>query len=121
MTSLYDKLGGEAAVDAAVDRFYDRVLRDERIKHFFEGIDMPRQRQHQKMFLTYAFGGAPAYGGGGLRASHAPLVARGLNDTHFDAVIEDLALTLKDMGVADDLVDEVALVAETVRPDVLGR
>ncbi|WKB52766.1 group I truncated hemoglobin [Eleftheria terrae] len=121
MATLYERLGGPAAVDAAVDRFYDRVLADDRIRHFFDGIDMARQRQHQKAFLTYAFGGAGSYSGGGMRASHAPLVARGLNDTHFDAVVEDLAATLREMGVAEDLVEEVALVTETVRDDILGR
>jgi len=29
--SLYEKLGGEAAVDAAVDIFYRKVLADDRI------------------------------------------------------------------------------------------
>ena len=33
--TLFEKLGGEAAVDLAVDRFYDRVLQDDRINHFF--------------------------------------------------------------------------------------
>lgn len=28
-TTLYEKLGGEAAVDAAVDKLYDKVLVDE--------------------------------------------------------------------------------------------
>ena len=35
MTTLFEKLGGAAAVDLAVDKFYQRVLQDERIKHFF--------------------------------------------------------------------------------------
>jgi len=40
MSSLYERLGGAAAVDAAVDLFYTKVLADDRIKHFFEGVDM---------------------------------------------------------------------------------
>jgi truncated hemoglobin YjbI len=35
MASLYEKLGGKAAVEIAVDKFYGRVLIDERIKHSF--------------------------------------------------------------------------------------
>jgi len=58
MTTLYEKLGGAPAIDAAVDIFYDKVLADERIKHFFVNTDMAKQRQHQKNFLTYAFGGS---------------------------------------------------------------
>ena len=37
--TLFDRLGGEAAVNAAVDIFYRKVLADDRINQFFEGID----------------------------------------------------------------------------------
>ena len=57
MTSLFERLGGDAAVDAAVVRFYEIVLADDRIRHFFDGVDMARQTLHQKLFLKYAFGG----------------------------------------------------------------
>ena len=55
--SLYDRIGGAAAVDAAVDVFYDKVLNDYRINRFFEGIDMNAQAIKQKAFFTVAFGG----------------------------------------------------------------
>jgi len=122
MSSLYEKLGGAAAVDAAVDIFYDKVLADTRIRHFFDGVDMARQRAHQKAFLTFAFGGMPAYGGRSMREAHQALVDRlGLNDSHYDAVVEDLAATLKELGVADALIAEVAAIAESVRAEVLCR
>ena len=122
MSSLYDRLGGEPAVDAAVDKFYDKVLADDRIKHFFEGVDMVRQRAHQKLFLTYAFGGAPSYPGRAMREAHQRLVTdMGLSDEHFDAVLENLATTLKELGVPDELVTEAANIAESTRDDVLNR
>jgi hypothetical protein len=40
--TLYDKLGGPDALEAAVDLFYEKVLADERLKHFFEGTNMMR-------------------------------------------------------------------------------
>ena len=40
--SLYAKLGGPEALEAAVDMFYDRILDDERLKHFFNGTNMMR-------------------------------------------------------------------------------
>jgi len=122
MSTLYERIGGEAAVDAAVDKFYVKVLADDRIKHFFEGIDMKRQAAHQKLFLTYAFGGRPDYPGRAMRAAHKRLVDdMGLSDEHFDAVIENLGATLKELGVADDLIAEAAGIAETTRDDVLNR
>ena len=119
--TLFEQLGGQAAVDAAVDRFYRKVLSDERISSFFEGVDMDRQAAKQKAFLTMVFGGPNNYTGRDLRSAHAHLLARGLNDSHFDAVIENLGATLRDLGVADNLIQQVAALAETTRNDVLSR
>ncbi|NJN90398.1 MAG: group 1 truncated hemoglobin [Leptolyngbyaceae cyanobacterium SL_5_14] len=112
MTTLFEKLGGKDTVDLAVDRFYERVLNDERIRHFFENVDMNRQQGHQKAFLTYAFGGAPQYEGNMMREAHRHLVeGMGLNGEHFDAVVENLVETLKELGISDELIGEVAAVA----------
>lgn len=54
--SLYHKLGGKAAIDAAVELFYTKVLADNRIKHYFDDINMNKQRRKQKEFLAAAFG-----------------------------------------------------------------
>ncbi len=98
MSTLFERLGGEAALDAAVDKFYGKVLADDRIKHFFEGVDMERQAGHQKRFLTFAFGGAPNYPGRSMRETHKKFVAEmGLTDTPFDAVMENLGATLTEM------------------------
>jgi len=119
--ALFDRLGGEAAVNAAVDIFYRKVLADDRISRFFDGVDMDKQAAKQKAFLTMAFGGPNSYTGEDMRKGHAHLVERGLNDSHFDAVVENLGATLKELGVADDLIGEVAAIAETTRNDVLGK
>ena len=119
--SLFDRIGGEGAVDAAVEIFYRKVLADDRISDFFDGVDMEKQAAKQKAFLTMAFGGPNNYTGEDMRKGHAHLVARGLNDSHFDAVVENLGGTLKELGVADELIGEVAAIAETTRNDVLGK
>jgi hemoglobin len=119
--TLFEQLGGAPAVDAAVDKFYRRVLKDQRINRFFEGVDMDKQAAKQKAFLTMVFGGPHSYTGLDMRRGHQHLVKMGLNDSHFDAVIEDLGATLKEMGVADELIKQVAALAETTRNDVLDR
>jgi len=48
-------------------------------------------------------------------------VARGLNDGHFDAVVELLAESLQELGVQAAEIAQVAAIAESVRPDVLNR
>ena len=119
--SLYEQIGGEAAVNAAVDIFYRKVLSDERINTFFDDVDMEKQAAKQKAFLTMAFGGPHNYTGLDMRQGHAHLVARGLNDAHVDAVIEDLGSTLRELGVKEELIARVAAIAESTRDDVLGR
>jgi hemoglobin len=121
MSTLYERLGGEGAVDLAVDKFYRRVLADDRISSFFEGVDMERQAAKQKAFLTMVFGGPHHYTGKDMRDGHRHLVARGLNDSHFDAVVENLGATLKELGIPDSDITEVAALAETTRNDVLDR
>lgn len=120
-SSLFEQLGGEAAVNAAVDKFYRRVLSDDRVNRFFEGVDMDKQASKQKAFLTIAFGGPNSYTGLDMRRGHAHLVKMGLNDSHFDAIVENLGGTLKEMGVPDNLIAQVAAIAETTRADVLGK
>jgi hemoglobin len=119
--SLYEQLGGSAAVDAAVDIFYRKVLSDDRISHFFDDVDMERQAAKQKAFLTMAFGGPHNYSGLDMRRGHAHLVARGLNDDHFNAVVELLGQTLQELNVAPELIAQVAAIAESTRNDVLSR
>jgi hemoglobin len=118
---LYEEIGGAAAVDVAVDIFYRKVLEDQRISRFFAGVDMAKQAAKQKAFLTVAFGGPNNYTGLDMRKGHAHLVKRGLNDSHFDAVVENLGATLKELKVPDNLIARVAAVAETTRNDVLGK
>lgn len=119
--TLYEQLGGEAAVNAAVDLFYRKVLTDDRISHFFDDVDMDHQIAKQKAFLTMVFGGPVAYSGKDMRTGHAHLVQRGLNDSHVDAVIELLGETLSELGVPQEAIAKVAGIAESVRGDVLNR
>jgi hemoglobin len=121
MQSLYDRLGGQEAVDTVVETFYRKVLTDDRISDFFDDTDMEEQIAKQKSFLSMVFGGPANYSGLEMREAHKHLVKRGLNGDHVDAVIELLGSSLKDHGVTDDDVSEVAKIAESVRDDVLNR
>jgi hemoglobin len=116
--NLFERIGGEAAVDAAVDIFYRKVLADDRISHFFDTVDMDRQRVKQKAFLTVAFGGPSNYSGKDMRAGHAHLK---LTEAHFDAVMENLGNTLKELQVPDELIAQAANIAASVKNDVLNR
>ncbi|MCX7088981.1 MAG: group 1 truncated hemoglobin [Methylococcales bacterium] len=119
--TLYERIGGEAAVNAAVELFYRKVLSDHRINRFFANTNMDEQIAKQKAFFTMAFGGPNTYTGTDMRNAHAALVKRGLDDSHFDAVMEHLGATLQELNVPADLIGEAAAIAESVRNDILGK
>jgi two-component system chemotaxis sensor kinase CheA len=119
--SLFERLGGEQAIDKAVSIFYGKVLMDSRINPFFENIDLCEQMEMMKKFMAYAFGGVSEYDGKILEQAHRPLVEKGLNDSHFDAVVENLGATLNELGIAAELIEEAAEVIESVRGNVLGK
>ncbi len=52
MTSYYDQVGGEPAMEKAVQIFYRKILKDQSIKHFFNDIDMNLQIKKQKALFT---------------------------------------------------------------------
>lgn len=119
--TLFERIGKEKAVNAAVDLFYRKVLSDPRLKNFFTNVDMEGQRAKQKSFLTMVFGGPKTYKGKDLRAAHAGLKAKGLNESHFNAVAQHLQATLKELGVDAATTAEVMTIAASTKADVLNQ
>lgn len=116
--TLFEKIGGMDAVNAAVDIFYKKVLADETINHFFTSVDMTNQAAKQKAFLAYAFGAPLAYTGKNMRDAHAHM---NLTEDHFNAVATHLVATLQELNVAQELIDEVVAIAVSTKEDVLNR
>mmetsp|Transcript_1140 Transcript_1140/g.2697 ORF Transcript_1140/g.2697 Transcript_1140/m.2697 type:complete len:147 (+) Transcript_1140:187-627(+) len=117
--TLYERLGGAAAVEAAVDVFYnDKVLKDETLAPFFASIPMERQRQKQVAFLTSVFGGSTKYSDPHLMFRvHAKLIKeRGMNLYHFHKVCTHLLDSLLELKVPQPLVEEVGTLALSMEP-----
>ena len=120
--TLFERLGGEAAIEAAVVDFYERVMADPSLSGFFAHLDMNAQIKKQIAFMTMAFSGPNKYTGKDLRTAHAKLVATGgLNDGHFDAIARHLETTLVELGVDAATTAEVLTVVAGTRSDVLNR
>ncbi|MDF1733898.1 MAG: group 1 truncated hemoglobin [Minwuia sp.] len=120
--TIHEQIGGDAAVNAAVDLFYTKVLADPLIAPMFEGVEMSAQNGKQRAFFTALFKneavGVDAY----MRRSHAHLVAeRGMSDPHFDAVAGHLNDTLVELGVPDELVGQIMGAAAGLKDAVLNR
>lgn len=115
--TIFERIGGMAAVNAAVDIFYAKVTEDSRISHFFRHIDMEKQGGKLKAFLAYAFGAPMQYKGKKMREAHAHMH---LKEIHFEAVAEHLVTTLTELNVEKALIDEVVAIALSTREDVLN-
>jgi len=120
MATLYERLGGEAAIMAAVDLFYKKVLADEVTSPFFADLDIDTQIKKQIAFMAWAFGGPQEFKGRDLRSAHAGLVARGLGELHFAHIVRHLKETLEELGVAPRLIEEALQIVGSVKGQVLN-
>lgn len=116
--SIYARIGGEEAVNLAVDIFYKKVLADDRVNEFFDFIDMPLQIDKQKKFLAMAFEGPNKYSGKDMREAHKGMH---LNEEHFTVVAEHLMATLGELNVPNELIDEIMALVGGTKNDVLGQ
>lgn len=92
--TLYERLGGDAAVEIAVSNFFDEICEDEVLSPFFENISVSAMRVHQMKFFRLMLGSAEEdkpdtdeilYF---MLATHTRLFRdHGLNEDHFDRVV----------------------------------
>jgi hemoglobin len=90
--TLYERLGGNAAISAVMTDFVDeQVVPDKRINAFFAGTDLTRLKQLLTEFAGNATGGPEKYTGRDMKSSHAGL---GITMADFNALVEDLSKSL---------------------------
>jgi hemoglobin len=110
METIYDAIGGQAALEAAVLRFYERVTADPELAYFFVDMDMRKLKAHQVAFLGRALGGPMHYGGAGMQRAHAHL---SIEQRHFDGVVRHLVATFHEFAVPDAL---IGVIVERIAP-----
>ena len=114
--SIYESIGGSAAVPAVVDDFYERVLGDPRLAPYFAGTDVERVKTHQRAFIAAAIGGPDAYRGRAVAAAHAGL---DISDADFDLVVTHLVTSLQSLGVAAETISAIGGLLSPLRPDIV--
>lgn len=117
MSTIYDAIGGPAALEAAVNRFYERVTVDPDLAHFFHGADMRRLKVHQVAFLSQALGGPALYSGAAMDKAHAHL---SIEQRHFDAVAGHVVGTLQELSVPADLIASIVDRIAPLAPQVVN-
>jgi len=121
MTTLYANIGGEAAVNAAVDLFYNKISVTSSLDPFFKDISKIKQGKKMKKFLTLLMTGQADNSSDYMRDSHSHLITKGLNDSHFDTVGQLLTETLEELNVPGNFISQILDAVEGLRDPVLGR
>ncbi|MGY1618768.1 group 1 truncated hemoglobin [Geodermatophilus sp. SYSU D00691] len=114
--SIYERLGEEQGIRAAVDDFYERVVGDPQLAPYFDGVDLRKLRGHQTALLVQVTGGPAAYSGRDLASAHARL---GITPEDFDKVVEHLVATLTSFGVSAEDIGTVGEVLGAHRDEIV--
>jgi hemoglobin len=93
---LYQALGGQEAIQRFTNDFYDRMLKDPRIAHFFDGINMVYLKRVLADYFCVVAGGPCTYDGVSMTNAHAGL---GIGKADFNALVENLQLAMDAAGV----------------------
>lgn len=115
--TLYEKFGGHEGIGKVVEKFYEHVLADNTVSHFFKNTNMTKQKVHQTNFVSLCLGGPNKYEGRNMREAHAGMK---LTDKEFNAIATHLSNTLKSFGVSNEDIDATLKIVETTRKDVLN-
>ena len=94
--SLYERLGGEAAISAVIDDFVARVAADSRINQKFARSNIERVKFHLKEQVCAVTGGPCKYTGNSMTATHHNMK---VTEGEFGALVEDLVATLDKFNV----------------------
>ncbi len=96
---LYDRLGGQDAINAVVVEFVEnQVAKDDRINKFFANADIKGLEKKLQDQICEASGGPCKYTGKDMKTAHAGM---GIGDADFTALVDDLTKALDKFKVAD--------------------
>src|SRR6476619_3755304 len=114
--SLYERLGGSAAIDAVIDDFVARCAADARINGKFARTDIPRLKSMLVDQVTMATGGPATYRGRSMPDTHRGM---GVTGGEFQALVEDLVATLDRFAVPAAEQQELLGILAPIRSDVV--
>ncbi|MDX1805001.1 MAG: group 1 truncated hemoglobin, partial [Alcanivorax sp.] len=114
--SIYERVGGDAAIRAVVADFYDRVLADRNLAPFFKHKQRKGLEEEQVKFFTQALGGPQVYQGRSMKEAHQGLAITG---NHFDQVAVHLKNSLEGLGVEPGMVTTIIDTVASLKGDIV--
>ncbi len=123
--SLYERLGGEAAIAAVVDEFVGRAAGDPKVNFTRQGTSMAWEASAKNVarlksllvqFIGMATGGPQKYQGRGMKEVHAGMR---ITDAEFDALAGDLQASLVHFKVPWAEQEELLAIVGTTRGEIV--
>jgi hemoglobin len=121
--SLYDRLGGKAAIVAVVDDFVANCAADARINKFFAATAADKNRlatfkNNLVDQICEASGGPCKYTGKDMKAAHTGM---GISNADFDALVDDLTKSLNKFKVAKTDQDQLLAILGPMRAVIVEK
>ena len=121
--SLYDRLGGKAAIVAVVDDFVANCAADKRINTFFAATAADKNRlaafkNNLVDQVCEAAGGPCKYKGRDMKSAHAGM---GISNADFNALVEDLTKSLNKFKVGKAEQDQLLGVLGPMRSQIVEK
>jgi two-component system chemotaxis sensor kinase CheA len=117
--SLYDRVGGMSVIDSVVEVFVGRAATDDRLKSFFDGVNLDLLQGSLREFFSNKVGGPDSYKGPALPEAKQHLNARGLTDSLCDAAFGHIEASLTTLEVSAPSRAEILTLIAAMRAEVL--
>ena len=114
--SLYERLGGQAGIEAITEAMLARTADDPRIREDFAEADIVHLHASLSEHLCSLTGGPCTYRGRDMRAAHAGL---GLTEADFNALVENLVDAMTERGVPLGAQNDLLAILAPMRGDVI--
>lgn len=115
--TLYERIGGSESIEAAIEAFYERVLNDDRVSHYFDGVDVERLKRRQKTFFEYGTGGPAEYDVGLIKILHA---RHDIDQEAYEVFTDHFEDTLEAFDVPEQEREELMAAVHSFRDDVVA-
>jgi hemoglobin len=116
--SLYDRLGGKAAISAVVDQFVSNVAADKRVNAMFANVNIPHFKQCLVDQICQASGGPCKYTCRSMKDSHAGL---GCTNENFNAIVEDLVAAMNKLKVGKQEQDDLLAILGPLQKEIVQK
>ncbi len=114
---LFERLGGQPAINAVVHEFVVTTGADPRISMYFANTDKAKLEAAMDDHICSITGGGCAYKGKAMLAAHTGMKLRAQD---FDAFMDDLQKTLAKLNVPARETGEVVAAFRSMQADVVG-